>query len=88
MGSLVRSTRVRWLTTILLILVVVVAIVAVAVAQIANPRSYLSLSISRSGEARYGADGPLTDLTAIDQLQAAFNRDAGHPRLLLLLSPT
>jgi hypothetical protein len=30
----------------------------------------------------------LHDLGGIDQLAAAFNRDAGEPRVILLLSPT
>ena len=30
----------------------------------------------------------LTDLHAVDDLQTAFNQDAGKPRLILLVSPT
>ena len=30
----------------------------------------------------------LTDLHRIDDLRALFNRDWGHPRLILLISPT
>jgi hypothetical protein len=30
----------------------------------------------------------LHDLSNVSQLQAAFNREHGHPRLMLLLSPT
>lgn len=30
----------------------------------------------------------LHDLAALDDLAAAFDRDRGHPRLVLLLSPT
>jgi DNA-binding transcriptional MerR regulator len=35
-----------------------------------------------------GAAAPVVDLHDIDQLQTAFNRDAGAPRLVLLFSPT
>jgi hypothetical protein len=35
------------------------------------------------------ADGPaLHYLSPLDQLQSAFQRDAGKPRVILLLSPT
>lgn len=73
----------RWLSTALVLLVVVIAAL-----QIGNPHSYLSEAVERLGETGSGPDAPLTDLTRIDQLEAAFNRDSGHPRLILLLSPT
>jgi hypothetical protein len=31
---------------------------------------------------------PVTTITSLDQLQAAFNADAGKPRLILLFAPT
>lgn len=35
------------------------------------------------------ANGPtLRDISSVDQLKASFERDAGKPRLVLLLSPT
>jgi len=83
MGRLVPSTRGGWLSAIVLALVV-----AVAAVQVGNPHSYLSEAIARIGETGSGPNASLTDLTGVDQLQAAFNQDAGHPRLILLLSPT
>jgi hypothetical protein len=35
-----------------------------------------------------GAMATLTDLTGVNQLQSAFNRADGTPRLILLFSPT
>jgi len=73
----------RWVTVAMLLIVL-----AVAGAQLANPHSYLSEAVGRIGEAGSGPDASLTDLTSVEQLRANFNRDAGHPRLILLLSPT
>ena len=78
-----RRFRGLWLVAALLVGVLVVAGV-----QLANPHSYLAEAVSRIGETGYGPDASLTDLASVDQLQANFNRDAGHPRLILLLSPT
>ena len=60
----------------------------VAGIQISNPHSYVSEVIGRIGETAAGPDAGLTDLHSVDQLQTDFNRDGGHPRLILLLSPT
>jgi hypothetical protein len=60
----------------------------VAGVQSANPHSYVSEAIARIGETGSGPDATLTDLTSVDPLRASFSRDAGHPRLILLLSPT
>jgi hypothetical protein len=67
---------------------VLLIVLAVGGIQFANPHSYLPEAVARIGEAGFGPDASLTDLTSVDQLQATFNRDAGHPRLILLLSPT
>jgi hypothetical protein len=67
---------------------VIAALLVVAAVQISNPHSYLSEAIARVGEVGSGPDATLTDLSSIGQLQSAFNRDAGHTRLLLLFSPT
>ena len=44
---------------------------------------------SRGDAGRPEAPRPgLSDLTAIDELRAAFNTDTGTPRVLVILSPT
>jgi hypothetical protein len=83
MSRFVAAARGRWLTAGLIALVV-----AVAAVQLGNPHSYVSEAVSRLGETSSGPDASLTDLTSVDQLRSAFNRDEGHPRLILLLSPT
>ncbi len=71
-----------------LILAAILILLVVAGMQLANPHSYVSEIIGRIGEAGSGPDANLSDITGIDELKAQFNRDAGHPRLILLLSPT
>jgi len=72
-----------WLTASL-----IAVLVLVGVYQAGNPHSYLSEAVARFREANAGPSAPLTNLDSVDQLKDAFNRDAGHPRLILLLSPT
>ena len=38
--------------------------------------------------ASQGREPELQSLQSLDQLEAAFNRDVGSPRIVLLLSPT
>lgn len=80
---IVRAIRREWLTIGALVILLTVAGI-----QFANPQSYLSEVVERIGETGSGRAATLTDLTDIAQLQTPFNRDAGHPRLVLLLSPT
>ncbi len=82
-SKLAVAARNRWFSVAL-----VVALLILAAFQVANPHSYLSEAISRIGETGSGPDAPITDLSEVTQLQATFNRDAGHARLILLLSPT
>lgn len=83
MVRLLPRTLSGWLTAALL-----VGVAMVAAVQAGNPHSYLSEAVARIGETGSGPEASLTDISRIDQLQSAFNRDAGHPRLILLLSPT
>lgn len=73
----------RWVSVA--VLVVLLAVIGV---QLANPHSYASELVARIGEVGAGPQASLVDLTSVDQLQARFNADAGHPRLMLLFSPT
>jgi len=52
-------------------------------------RQYLPELGSRAAETVPSSQSaPVTELTSISQLEAAFNADDGSPRLVLLLSPT
>jgi hypothetical protein len=63
------------------------AILVVAVVILTLGRhGYLGELVSRVGET--GSPVPVRDLNNIGTLQEAFNRDAGSPRLILLVSPT
>ncbi len=82
-APVITSFRRRWLNVALLaVLLVVIGV------QFANPHSYVSEAVARIGETGSGPDANLTDLTSVDPLRANFSRDTGHPRLILLLSPT
>lgn len=48
----------------------------------------LLLSACTFERASMGPAPTLHNLTKVSQLQAAFNQDRGHPRLIVLLSPT
>lgn len=83
MKTLTTGALSRWISVGAL--VVVLAVVGV---QLQNPNSYVSEAVSRVGEFGSGPQAGLTDLTSVDQLETRFNRDSGHPRLILLFSPT
>lgn len=52
-------------------------------------RQYLPELGSRASESVASSPAaPVTNLTSVSQLQAAFNAGDGSPRLVLLLSPT
>jgi hypothetical protein len=69
-------------------LAVLLIALAVTGLQLANSHSRLSEGVARIGESGSDPDASVSDLTSVDQLRANFNRDTGHPRLILLLSPT
>ena len=48
----------------------------------------LLLAVGISAGCSGDKKGTLQDLNNIDELKARFNRDAGKPRIVLLLSPT
>ncbi len=83
MGKRTGGSQGRWLNVAVLAVVLVVIGI-----QFANPHSYVAEAVARIGETGSGPDATLTDLTNVDQLRANFSHDAGHPRLILLLSPT
>ena len=67
-----------------------VVVVLATLALVAQPGGgYLGEGVSRiRGIASRAPSAPLADLEDVKQLSAAFNRAAGHPRLVLFLSPT
>lgn len=75
-------TRLRVLMAVLSVAVLALVLLIGHVAA----GGYWSEVASRFGER--GQPLPVTDLHDIGQLQAAFNQDAGTPRLLVLFSPT
>ncbi len=79
LGARLRSA---WATLLVLAVLAVVAGI-----QVHNPASYLSELVSRLGEGT-GPSATVRDLSNVNQLQAQFNSDRGHPRLVLFLSPT
>lgn len=48
----------------------------------------LALAALAAGCRGAGGTATLSDLRNLEQLQAPFDRDAGKPRIVLLLSPT
>ena len=76
------TTRTRALTAALTALLLVLVLVVAFVVR----RGYPSEIRDRLGER--GTSARVVDLRDIGQLQAAFNQDAGAPRLVVLFSPT
>lgn len=74
------SKRIRLILWSVAIVVLVVALLSV------GRGGYLGELISRVSES--GPPVPVRDLDNISTLRQAFNRDAGSPRLILLVSPT
>jgi hypothetical protein len=78
----VNRLRRNWAT-----LTVLAVLIVVAVLQAQNPASYVSEGVARITEGP-GPGASVHRLTSVDALKARFNADQGHPRLLLLFSPT
>lgn len=67
-------------------LIAVVLVAVVLTAGFVAARSYGAEVWDRTGE--HGPSAGVIDLHGVDQLKAAFNADAGTPRLVVLFSPT
>lgn len=62
------------------------AVALIAVVLVVGVSGYWGEVQARLGE--HGASAGVVDLHDVDQLKAAFNADAGTPRLVVLFSPT
>lgn len=67
----------------MLLLAVAVTAVLVSADLAAEDSSTDQKAVTEAGKA-----AKLIELKDVDQLRQAFNQDQGHPRLVLLLSPT
>ena len=48
----------------------------------------LGTTLAAWASSQTGTPPALSDLQSVEELKRAFNRDAGKPRLVLLMSPT
>jgi hypothetical protein len=70
---------VRWTAA----MVIVAGLISIPVVVLARPYLGAVLGYTCGERANF-----LTDLHSVNDLQARFNADTGHPRLILLVSPT
>lgn len=68
--------------------VVAVAAAGVVLASCSSAAPAAGAGIASPGPGASSASGGVISLTGISTLKSVFNRDNGHPRLVLILSPT
>ncbi len=83
--------RRRWLVTTLALLIALAACGSDGASTKGAERDGMARTLpdkDQTGVPTPGATAPLSDLTALGQLEQLFNQHQDVPRLLLLLSPT